>query len=221
MLCHLFSVDKKHRCWPLLRRTIIKLTPQLLQSPQFNQDPSTMKTNITLSYFHLFDFKRRPGHIASWQLWPCNFSPRQDWSRSSPIFSHCLFLVWVPGPQLELHIVHWDQADQAENEVWGKFFFFPSYPTRTRSFQALLHFNHLCFRAGRASVSGSCTSPTSGPGYIDVDCGYKPGERLMEDKRGLWWYTGCFLTVPPNFQYQNEKQWVANQRFCSMNSRCT
>ena len=30
-------------------------------------------------------------------------------------------------------------------------------------------------------------------------------------------YTGCFfLTVPPNFQYQNEKQWEANQRLCSM-----
>ena len=27
---------------------------------------------------------------------------------------------------------------------------------------------------------------------------------------------GAFLTVPPNFQYQNEKGWVANQRFCSM-----
>ena len=25
-----------------------------------------------------------------------------------------------------------------------------------------------------------------------------------------------FLTVPPNFQYQNEKRWAANQRFCSM-----
>ena len=23
-----------------------------------------------------------------------------------------------------------------------------------------------------------------------------------------------FLTVPPNFQYQNEKRWAANQRFC-------
>ena len=29
-------------------------------------------------------------------------------------------------------------------------------------------------------------------------------------------YTGCFLTVPPSFQYQNEKRWAANQRFCSM-----
>ena len=25
-----------------------------------------------------------------------------------------------------------------------------------------------------------------------------------------------FLTGPPNFQYQNEKRWAANQRFCSM-----
>ena len=24
---------------------------------------------------------------------------------------------------------------------------------------------------------------------------------------------GFFLTVPPNFQYQNEKRWAANQRF--------
>ena len=24
------------------------------------------------------------------------------------------------------------------------------------------------------------------------------------------------LIVPPNFQYQNEKRWAANQRFCSM-----
>ena len=122
MLCDLLSVDKKHKCRPLLSRTIIKLTPQLLQSPQFNQDPSTRKTNITIHYFHLFYYKRRPGHIASWQLWACFFSPRQDWSRPSPIFSHCLFRVWVPGPQLELHIVHWDQADQAESEMWGKVF---------------------------------------------------------------------------------------------------
>ena len=28
---------------------------------------------------------------------------------------------------------------------------------------------------------------------------------------------GAFLTVPTNFQYQNEKWWAANQRFCSMN----
>ena len=29
--------------------------------------------------------------------------------------------------------------------------------------------------------------------------------------------TGLFiLIVPPNFQYQNEKRWAANQRFCSM-----
>ena len=139
-------------------------------------------------YFHLFDFKRGPGHIASWQLWTCNFSPRQDWSRPSPIFSHCLFLVWVPGPQLELHIVHWDQADQAENEMWGKVFLFSSSHTWTRSFQALLHFNHICFRAGRAAVSGSCTSATTGPGNIDVNCGYKPCERLVEDKRRMWWY---------------------------------
>ena len=27
---------------------------------------------------------------------------------------------------------------------------------------------------------------------------------------------GDFLTVPPNFQYQNEKRWAANQRFRSM-----
>ena len=29
-------------------------------------------------------------------------------------------------------------------------------------------------------------------------------------------YRVLFLTVPPNFQYQNEKRWAANQRFCSM-----
>ena len=29
-------------------------------------------------------------------------------------------------------------------------------------------------------------------------------------------YRVLFLTVPPNFQYQNEKQSAANQRFCSM-----
>ena len=28
-------------------------------------------------------------------------------------------------------------------------------------------------------------------------------------------YRVLFLTVPPNFQYQNEKWWAANQRFCS------
>ena len=29
--------------------------------------------------------------------------------------------------------------------------------------------------------------------------------------------TGCFfLTVPPNFQHQNEKQWAASQGFCSV-----
>ena len=27
---------------------------------------------------------------------------------------------------------------------------------------------------------------------------------------------GSFFTVLPNFQYQNEKPWAANQRFCSM-----
>ena len=36
----------------------------------------------------------------------------------------------------------------------------------------------------------------------------------------LGWFAGTyrvlFLTVPPNFQYQNEKRWAANQRFCSM-----
>ena len=29
-------------------------------------------------------------------------------------------------------------------------------------------------------------------------------------------YRVVVLTVPPNFQYQNEKQWAANQRICSM-----
>ena len=29
-------------------------------------------------------------------------------------------------------------------------------------------------------------------------------------------YRVLFLTVPPDFQYQNEKRWAANQRFCSM-----
>ena len=29
-------------------------------------------------------------------------------------------------------------------------------------------------------------------------------------------YRVVFLTGPPNFQYQNEKRWAANQRFCSM-----
>ena len=29
-------------------------------------------------------------------------------------------------------------------------------------------------------------------------------------------YRVLFLTVPPNFQYQNENRWAANQRFCSM-----
>ena len=29
-------------------------------------------------------------------------------------------------------------------------------------------------------------------------------------------YRVVFLTGPPNFQYQNEKRWTANQRFCSM-----
>ena len=29
-------------------------------------------------------------------------------------------------------------------------------------------------------------------------------------------YRVLFLTVPPNFQYQNEKRWAANQRFSSM-----
>ena len=29
-------------------------------------------------------------------------------------------------------------------------------------------------------------------------------------------YRVVFLTVPPNFQYQNEKRWAANPRFCSM-----
>ena len=28
-------------------------------------------------------------------------------------------------------------------------------------------------------------------------------------------YRVLFLTVPPNFQYQNEKRWAANQRFSS------
>ena len=35
-----------------------------------------------------------------------------------------------------------------------------------------------------------------------------------------WHVEGGFLIVPPNFQYQNEKQWATNQIFCSMNSRC-
>ena len=30
------------------------------------------------------------------------------------------------------------------------------------------------------------------------------------------WYRVIFLTVPLNFQYQNEKRWAANQRFYSM-----
>ena len=29
-------------------------------------------------------------------------------------------------------------------------------------------------------------------------------------------YMVLFFTVPPNFQYQNEKRWAANQRFSSM-----
>ena len=29
-------------------------------------------------------------------------------------------------------------------------------------------------------------------------------------------YRVVFLTGPPNFQYQNEKRWAANQRFCSI-----
>ena len=29
-------------------------------------------------------------------------------------------------------------------------------------------------------------------------------------------YRVVFLTVPPNLQFQNEKRWPANQRFCSM-----
>ena len=29
-------------------------------------------------------------------------------------------------------------------------------------------------------------------------------------------YRVFFLTFPPNFQYQNEKRWAANRRFCSM-----
>ena len=29
-------------------------------------------------------------------------------------------------------------------------------------------------------------------------------------------YRVLFLTVPPDFQYQNEKRWAANQGFCSM-----
>ena len=29
-------------------------------------------------------------------------------------------------------------------------------------------------------------------------------------------YRVLFLTVPPNFQYQNEKRWAANQRFSSI-----
>ena len=29
-------------------------------------------------------------------------------------------------------------------------------------------------------------------------------------------YRVLFLTDPPNFQYQNENRWAANQRFCSM-----
>ena len=33
-------------------------------------------------------------------------------------------------------------------------------------------------------------------------------------------YTGWFfLTVPPNFHYQNEKWWAANQRFCTKDPR--
>ena len=32
----------------------------------------------------------------------------------------------------------------------------------------------------------------------------------------IFLYRVLFLTVPPNFQYQNEKRWAANQRFCSM-----
>ena len=40
---------------------------------------------------------------------------------------------------------------------------------------------------------------------------------LTEKKRRIRFiYRVFFLTVPPNFQYQNEKQWAANQRFCSM-----
>ena len=32
---------------------------------------------------------------------------------------------------------------------------------------------------------------------------------LLQKKK----YKLFFLTVPPNFQYQNEKRWAANQRF--------
>ena len=32
---------------------------------------------------------------------------------------------------------------------------------------------------------------------------------------GLIFLKGVFFTVPPNFQYQNEKRWATNKRFCS------
>ena len=42
-----------------------------------------------------------------------------------------------------------------------------------------------------------------------------PGRTLVLSNLPI---AGCFLTVPSNFQYQNEKRWAraANQRFHSM-----
>ena len=51
-------------------------------------------------------------------------------------------------------------------------------------------------------------------GDADVVCfGYVP----IVDWGRCTLYRVDFLTVPPNFQHQNDKWWAANQRFCSMN----
>ena len=39
---------------------------------------------------------------------------------------------------------------------------------------------------------------------------------MFDSLHSLKTYRVFFLTVPPNFQYQKEKRWAANQRFCSM-----
>ena len=44
----------------------------------------------------------------------------------------------------------------------------------------------------------------------------KMSQHLLFEHRTNFMYRVIFLTVPSNFQYQNEKRWAANQRVCSM-----
>ena len=70
------------------------------------------------------------------------------------------------------------------------------------------------FRAARRFQGTIFSKLKIGPLMVDASIS-KLMIELHNDGRST--YRVVFVTGPPNFQYQNEKRWAANQRFCSMN----